>query len=71
MFCCEDLTALHDRGHVVMSPLGRLEGRILTEFDTEYFLEFGQDRKTYAGLNYCPFCGRALSRDLWNREKKK
>ena len=24
-----------------------------------------------ADLNYCPFCGRVLSRELWNLEKKK
>jgi hypothetical protein len=23
------------------------------------------------GINYCPFCGRVLSRGLWNLEKKK
>ncbi|MCZ2078131.1 MAG: hypothetical protein HUU41_14075 [Bryobacteraceae bacterium] len=46
-------------------------GRILTEIDTEYFLVFGEERPVYAGINYCPFCGRALSRGLWNLEKKK
>jgi len=25
----------------------------------------------YYGINYCPFCGRALSHGLWMAEKKK
>jgi len=61
-----------DRGFVINAPLGKLaNGRILTEIDTEYFLTFGDERPSYVGLHYCPFCGRALSRELWNREKKK
>ncbi|MBX5496096.1 MAG: hypothetical protein IRZ15_12245 [Bryobacteraceae bacterium] len=55
-----------------ISPLHLLtNGRILTEIDTDYFLVFGEERPSYVGLNYCPFCGRALSRGLWNLEKKK
>ena len=46
-------------------------GRILNEIDTEYFLAFGDERFSYVGVNYCPFCGRVLSRGLWNLEKKK
>jgi hypothetical protein len=46
-------------------------GRILNEIDTEYFLAFGEERYSYVGINYCPFCGRVLSRGLWNLEKKK
>ena len=72
MFCCTLLSEIADGGFLVNSPLGKLaNGRILTEIDTEYFLVFGDDRRTYVGLHYCPFCGRALSRELWNREKKK
>jgi hypothetical protein len=72
MFCCDDFSGLADRGLVRHSPLSALtDGRILTEFDTDYFLVFAEDRPSYVGLHYCPFCGRALSRDLWNREKKK
>lgn len=72
MFCCEQLSDMGDRGLVHEGRLQNLSsGRILTEFDTDYFLVFGEDRPSYVGLNYCPFCGRALSRDLWNREKKK
>ena len=32
---------------------------------------FGDDRHQFVGVNYCPFCGRVLSRELWNLEKKK
>ena len=72
MFCCTLLSEIADGGFLVNSPLGKLaNGRILTEIDTEYFLVFGDDRRKYVGLHYCPFCGRALSRELWNREKKK
>ena len=45
--------------------------RILTEIDTEYYFAFGEERFSYVGMHYCPFCGRVLSRELWNREKKK
>lgn len=72
MFCCAQLSDMADRGFLVNSPLGKLaNGRILTEIDTEYFLVFGDDRPSFVGLHYCPFCGRALSRELWNREKKR
>jgi hypothetical protein len=72
MMCCDELAALEDRGFVRTGRLGTMTGgRILTEIDTDYFLVFGDDRPTLVGLHYCPFCGRALSRDLWNREKKK
>ena len=69
MLCCQDLSDLADRDLVRIGPMHRMtDGRILTEFDTEYFFRFGT---SYVGMHYCPFCGRALSRDLWNREKKK
>ena len=29
------------------------------------------NRHQFVGMNYCPFCGRVLSRELWNQEKKK
>jgi hypothetical protein len=55
-----------------VAPKHRLtDGRILNDVDTEYFLAFGEGRLSFIGINYCPFCGRAVSRELWNREKKK
>ncbi len=71
MYCCDTLTGLADRDIVRVAPLSSLTGRILTEIDTEYFFVIGEDRPSYIGINYCPFCGRALSRQLWNLEKKK
>jgi hypothetical protein len=72
MTCCPDLDrmmelelARHAQPHQLTN------GRIITEIDTEYFFVFGEERHSFVGINYCPFCGRALSRGLWNMEKKK
>ena len=55
-----------------VAPKHRLgEGRIVNDLDTEFFLVFGEERRSFVGINYCPFCGRVVSRELWNREKKK
>jgi hypothetical protein len=72
MVCCPDLQELVDREQVRIGPVHTLmNGRILNEIDTEYFFAFGDSRPSYVGMNYCPFCGRVLSRGLWNLEKKK
>lgn len=72
MTCCAELEKLIDLDHVRAAAVHKLpNGRILTEIDTEYFLAFGDERPEYAGMNYCPFCGRVISRGLWNLEKKK
>ena len=72
MTCCDRMDQLMDRGHVENAPPHRLSsGTIITDIDTEFFLAFGGERKQFAGINYCPFCGRVLSRELWNLEKKK
>jgi len=72
MSCCQDLDRLLDLEMVRNAPVHKLPGgRILNEIDTEFFLVFGEERPSYVGLNYCPFCGRVLSRGLWNLEKKK
>ncbi|HUQ92740.1 MAG TPA: hypothetical protein VM120_13755 [Bryobacteraceae bacterium] len=72
MVCCDELRALADRDMLRIGPMHTLrDGRILNEIDTEYFLVFGTERYSYVGMNYCPFCGRVISRGLWNQEKKK
>ena len=72
MTCCPDFERLIDRDLARFAqPQQLMNGTILTEIDTEYFLVFGDERHTFVGLNYCPFCGRVLSRGLWNLEKKK
>jgi hypothetical protein len=70
--CCDGLAALQDRDFLrVGLPHTLPNGRFVTEIDTEFFLVFGQERPSYVGLQYCPFCGRIVSRELWNREKRK
>jgi len=72
MTCCAEFDRLVDRDLArVAQPQQLSNGTILNEIDTEYFLVYGEERHRYIGINYCPFCGRALSRGLWNLEKKK
>lgn len=72
MTCCAEFEKLIDLDLARHSqPYLLSDGRIITEIDTEYFLVFGDDRHQFVGVNYCPFCGRVLSRGLWNLEKKK
>ena len=72
MNCCDVMERLMDQGLARYAQPHRLtNGTIVTDIDTEFFLVFGDDRHQFVGINYCPFCGRALSRELWNLEKKK
>jgi len=72
MTCCDEFERLLDREMARRAqPHELTNGRILTEIDTEYYLVFGEERFSFVGVNYCPFCGRVLSRGLWNLEKKK
>jgi hypothetical protein len=72
MSCCDQMEQLMDRELARHAqPYQLSNGTIITEIDTEYFLVFGEDRHQFAGINYCPFCGRVLLRPLWNQEKKK
>lgn len=72
MTCCSELAKLMDLEFARHAQVYELtNGRILTEIDTEYYLVFGDERPSFVGMNYCPFCGRVLSRGLWNLEKKK
>ena len=70
--CCQDFEDLVERDLARVAPMHLLtDGRLLNEIDTEFFLAFEQGRRSYVGINYCPFCGRVVSRGLWNKEKKK
>jgi hypothetical protein len=72
MTCCDQLERLMDRGLARHAQAYQLaNGTIITDIDTEYFLVFGEERHQFVGIHYCPFCGRVLSRELWNLEKKK
>ncbi|HXK04370.1 MAG TPA: hypothetical protein VMS37_18345 [Verrucomicrobiae bacterium] len=72
MNCCAGMDRLMDRGlarHAAPHQLSN--GTIITDIDTEFFFVFGEERHQFVGMHYCPFCGRVLSRELWNLEKKK
>ncbi|HEV2425170.1 MAG TPA: hypothetical protein VGZ29_10125 [Terriglobia bacterium] len=73
MNCCEAMGEAIDRGAMYQGPKHRIDdGRIVNEIDTEYFIRSAGGRGyDYSGINYCPFCGRALSNSLWAAEKKK
>ncbi len=73
MYCCEALREAVDRGWLYYGPKHRIDdGRIVNDIDTEYFLRAAGSRGyDYVGMNYCPFCGRAVSLGLWAAEKKK
>ena len=73
MFCCEALGDAVDQGSIYFGPFERIDdGRVLNELNTEYFLRSPSSRGyNYTGINYCPFCGRAISVGLWSAEKKK
>lgn len=72
MTCCAELERLMERDLARFAqPYQLTNGTILNEIDTEYYLVFGEERHRFVGVNYCPFCGRVLSRGLWNLEKKK
>jgi len=72
MTCCAELERLMDRDLARFAqPYQLTNGTIINEIDTEYFLVFGEEKHRFVGINYCPFCGRVLSRGLWNLEKKK
>lgn len=74
MFCCNDLIQATDHEVIVKSEVQDiLDGRIYNEIDTEYFIrsENAESAVRYMGMNYCPFCGKAVSRGLWAAEKKR
>ena len=73
MFCCQDLEGAVDHEWFYRGSKQSIEdGRIVNDINTEYFLRAGSmSGYDYVGLNYCPFCGRAISLGLWAAEKKK
>ena len=73
MFCCDLLEDAISREAFYYGPKhGIDDGRIVNDVDTEYFVRAASNRGyNYFGINYCPFCGRALSHGLWVAEKKK
>jgi hypothetical protein len=56
---------------VLNEPKQQMRGRILNEIDSDYAVRSPEDRPHLYPINFCPFCGRAISRTIWNAEKKK
>jgi hypothetical protein len=73
MICCTLLEDAIDRGAFYFGDKRRVDdGRFVNDLDTDYFVRSATGHGfDYIGINYCPFCGRALSRGLWVAEKKK
>jgi hypothetical protein len=69
--CCEMLGQAVENEALVNAPKQRMEGRILNEIDSDYALRSPAERPSLYPINFCPFCGRAVSRTIWNAEKKK
>jgi hypothetical protein len=73
MSCCDLLEDAIGRGAFYFGAKHRIDdGRIVNDLNTEYFIRAASPHGyDYLGVNYCPFCGRALSLGLWQAEKKK
>jgi hypothetical protein len=56
---------------ILNQPILQMRGRILNEVDSDYAVRSPQDRPNLYLINFCPFCGRGISRTVWNVEKKK
>jgi hypothetical protein len=63
------LQAAVEEGAVLHGPRQQMRGRILNDVDSDYAVRSPDERLYF--LNFCPFCGRAISRSVWNAEKKK
>ena len=73
MFCCDLMrNGLDDEAFFNGAKYSIQDGRITNDLDTEYFIRMpARQGYSYIGINYCPFCGQALSTGLWVAEKKK
>ena len=69
--CCEMLRDAVDGDALLNQSLRTMHGRILNEIDSDYAVRSPEDRPNLYPINFCPFCGRAVSRTIWNAEKKK
>jgi len=75
VFCCDEISAAMNRGMIAHTERYLIgDGVMYNDIDSEYFIRSGDPdngRFSYLALNFCPFCGRPLSRGLWQAEKKK
>ena len=60
-----------DNGVIVNLPRNQMDGRILNDVDADYAVRSPDERPNLYLLNFCPFCGRVISRTVWNAGKKK
>ena len=70
----EDKGSINQEGYYQAAGFMGLEVHVKDEarFPGKWaFFVFGDERHQFVGMHYCPFCGRVLSRELWNLEKKK
>ena len=62
--CCEDLEqALRDELIIIMDKSYLEDGRIMNMVESSFYFrrERGNSGYDYYGINYCPFCGMAIS----------
>lgn len=73
MICCKEMDRAVDREIIVKTAKHDIQdGRIWNDISSEYFMRSGAGAGyDYWALNYCPFCGKAISLGLWAAEKKK
>jgi len=74
MICCEEMgNAMNYEIMVKTEKYKVRDGHVLNDIETEYFIRSGEESGVfnYVGINFCPFCGKPLSRGLWFAEKKK
>ena len=69
--CCQGLRQAVEGEAIVNEPKHQMHGRIRNQVDSDYAVRSPDDRPSLYLINFCPFCGRALSRSVWNAEKKK
>ena len=69
--CCDMLKEAVDGEAILNEPKQQMRGRILNEIYSDYAVKSAEDRPNLYPINFCPFCGRAISRTIWNAEKKK
>ena len=60
--CCDMLRAAVDGDAILSQPMFQMHGRILNEINSDYAVRSPEERPNLFPINFCPFCGRAVSR---------
>ncbi|HEY7535607.1 MAG TPA: hypothetical protein VH878_06635 [Thermodesulfobacteriota bacterium] len=74
MICCDEMQKAMDYEMMTKTEKYKVrDGRVINDIETEYYIRSGNESGVfnYLGVNFCPFCGKPLSRGLWFAEKKK